>query len=173
MSVELQAYTSAGLLRASLPTDERLADLIGTLDSLHAESGVLMPLDGSPPARHGALDFDADDLIVVVAPEDISAPVHAAWNPVVLTASPYIIEAELPMMPGFDPGRALARPSGPFVLVGRVKVGLSDDPSGGRQEHDFCWVNRYAVERVAAQIELVFFFPGAQEDIDRRQEAAG
>jgi hypothetical protein len=123
----------------------------------------MSPLDGGTPERHGPAAYDIDDLLLVVAPEGVSAPVHAAWNPVVLTSPPYRIDAELPTLPGFDPGRALARPSGPFVLVGRVRVGLVDDPDGGHQEHAFAWINRYTVEQVEADIELFFFFPGAEE----------
>jgi hypothetical protein len=163
MSERLQAYTAAGLLQATLTENARLVELLGTQPSLQVMSGVMSPLDGGTPERHGPAAYDVDDLLLVVAPEDISAPVHAAWNPVVLTSSPYRIEAELPTLPGFDPGRALARPSGPFVLVGRVRVGLADVPDGGADEHAFAWVNRYAVEQVEAGIELFFFFPGAEE----------
>jgi hypothetical protein len=165
MSDRFQAYTAAGLLQATLYEDARLADLIGHQSSLAVMAGVIAPLDGGTPERHGPASYDVDDLLLVVAPEDISAPVHAAWNPVVLISQPYRIVAELPTLPGFDPGRALARPSGPFVLVGRVQVGLAAAPEGGAQEHAFAWVNRYAVEKVEAAIELFFFFPGAEETL--------
>lgn len=163
MSDRLKAYTAAGLLQATLHDEARLVELLGSRPSLQVVSGVMSPLDGGTPERHGPAGYDVDDLLVVVAPDDVSAPVHAAWNPVVLTSPPYRIEAELPTLPGFDPARALARPSGPFVLLGRVRVGLADVAEGGTDEHAFAWVNRYAVEQVEAGIELFFFFPGAEE----------
>jgi hypothetical protein len=74
---------------------------------------------------------------------------------------PYAVEAELPTLPGFDPGRSLIRPSGEFTLLGRVRVMLSGAEDGPADEHDFAWVNRYAVEEVRADIELGQYFPGA------------
>ncbi len=46
-------------------------------------------------------------------------PVHPAWHDVILRAGPYLITGQMPTMPGFDPARALARPTGTFVLLGR------------------------------------------------------
>jgi hypothetical protein len=65
-------------------------------------------------------------------------------------------------LPGFDPARAIARPSGSFVLLGRLTVELREQgPSERADEHDFAYVNRYAVDAVESDISLAFFFPGA------------
>ena len=68
-------------------------------------------------------------------------------------------------MPGFDPARALARPTGEFVLLDHVRLALATAPDGGSIEHPLAWVNRYVVERVESDLELGFFFPGAESHI--------
>lgn len=115
---------------------------------------------GSPEARAGA-QIPADDLLVVCS-ENEDLPIHATWHAVELDAGPYRIEGELPTLPGFDPGRALARPGGPFVLLRDVRVGLLGNTDAGRVARRHALVNRYAVDRVAADIDLGFYFPGAR-----------
>ena len=68
-------------------------------------------------------------------------------------------------MPGFDPARALARPTGSFVLLDKVVLSLAELPGSGTIEHGLAWVNRYVVERVESDLELGFFFPGAESHI--------
>ena len=71
----------------------------------------------------------------------------------------------MPTLPGFDPGRALTRPTGEFVLLKDVRIaprGTTDPPtSGGAPVGAFALVNRYSVESVACDLMLGFFFPGA------------
>ena len=95
------------------------------------------------------------------APRTRICPIHASWHPVELDVGPYRLTGELPTLPGFDPGRALSRPGGPFVLLRDVRLDLVGHPEGGSVERRHAFVNRYAVERVAADIELGFYFPGA------------
>ena len=165
MASEFEAYTPAGVLRARLPTDERLADLLETMDSLALERAVLQPLDADPAESQARAVIEVDDLLIVVAPPDTSTPIHAAWHELILDAGPYHLVAELPTLPGFDPGRSLTRPGGPFVLLGRVAISLVGSPASGEVEHPFAWINRYAVEAYEADIELGAFFPGARETI--------
>jgi hypothetical protein len=80
---------------------------------------------------------------------------------VLLDAGPYLLEGELATMPGFDPGRSLARPSGEFVLLRDVRLSIRDRPEAGVSLGDHALVNRYAVERIRADLMLGFFFPGA------------
>ena len=103
-----------------------------------------------------------DDLFVVVAPPDTPIPVHPAWHDVILVCGPYLVTGRMPTMPGFDPARALARPTGTFVLLDHVTLSLAAVPDGGSIEHALAWVNRYVVERVESDLELGFFFPGAR-----------
>jgi hypothetical protein len=96
-----------------------------------------------------------------VAPASTPAPIHASWHDLVLTIGPYLVEARLPTLPGFDPGRALVRPTGTFVLLGSARISLVASPSAGAAGHPLVWVNRYTVERAEADLELSVFFPGA------------
>ena len=73
--------------------------------------------------------------------------------------------SELPTLPGFDPGRALARPSGRFVLLREVTIRLRDDPERVIAIHGRLLVNRYDVEAVSAELMLGFYFPGAHLEV--------
>ena len=90
-----------------------------------------------------------------------NAMTDLAWHDLILTAGPWHIEGAMPTMPGFDPGRALARPQGTFVLLRDVHIGLAGAP-GAEDVVLYGWVNRYVVDRVEADIDLGFFFPGAE-----------
>ncbi len=104
-----------------------------------------------------------DDILVAVADDDPTLPVHAVWHHVHLDAGPYVVEGELATMPGFDPGRALTRPSGEFVLLRDVRLSRPGRPDVRRRRSgDHALVNRYAVERIRADLMLGFFFPGAE-----------
>ena len=67
-------------------------------------------------------------------------------------------------MPGFDPGRALTRPSGEFLLLRDVRLSVRARPEAGVALGDHALINRYAVERIRADLMLGFFFPGAAVD---------
>ena len=75
-----------------------------------------------------------DDIIVAVPDADPSIPVHAVWHPIHLEAGPYLVDGEIPTMPGFDPGRALTRPAGSFVLLRDVSL-RRDGPSASGVSH--------------------------------------
>ena len=68
-------------------------------------------------------------------------------------------------MPGFDPGRALARPTGEFVAPPRCADQLIDREDAGEASSPQLLVNRYTVDRIAADLMLGFFFPGAKMTI--------
>jgi hypothetical protein len=107
------------------------------------------------------VDVNVDEVLFAVADDAPDAPVHAAWHHVVLESGPYTIEGDLATLPGFDPGRSLARPSGEFVLLRDVRLSLRDRPDAGVSVGDHALVNRYAVEQIKADLMLGFFFPGA------------
>jgi len=160
MAIDLEAYTAEGILRGGVVADGRLGDLIETLASLGVTRAVVIPFDGAE-RRSERIDVGTDDLLIVVAPSTTPAPVHASWHELALTVGPYLVEAELPTLPGFDPGRALVRPTGTFVLLGSARISLAAAPSAGTAGHPLIWVNRYTVERAEADLELSVFFPGA------------
>ena len=61
-------------------------------------------------------------------------PVHAQWHTIELDAGPYRVIGEMPTMPGFDPGRALARPTGEFVFLRDARIRLIDRDDAGEAE---------------------------------------
>ncbi len=162
MSIALEAYTAEGLLTGAVAGTGRLSDLLATETAASVENAVIRPFEGLPRRVAGSLTVELDDLMVVVVSPETVTPVHAVWHPVSLDLGPYRVRGALPSLPGFDPARALARPSGPFVLLGRVTVELRrGSPAGPAYEHAFALVNRYAVDAVESDISLAFFFPGA------------
>lgn len=178
MAIRFEAYTSDGVRRGVVAVDARLGDHLEAAGDLLILGGHLAPLDGSPPIPDpdpGAT-VPVDDLLVVVAPPGTAIPIHPAWHDVVVTAGPYLVSGQMPTMPGFDPGRALARPTGTFVLLAHVRLALASDPDGGSIDIPLAWVNRYVVEHVESDLELGFFYPGARSVVTRgfhAGEAAG
>ncbi len=167
MPIRFEAYTSEGVRRGIATGHSRLGDLLELDPHIEVTEGHLAPLDGSPatPDPPGGVNLATDDLFVVVAPADTPVIVHPAWHDVLLLCGPYVVSGRMPTMPGFDPARALARPTGSFVLLDKVTLSLASRPDGGRIEHGLAWVNRYVVERVESDLELGFFFPGAESKI--------
>jgi hypothetical protein len=162
MGTPFQAYTNEGILRGELPEAARLGEILETEPEIALHHVQWQPHRAKRAEQRPDSAVSTDDLLLVVAPPETVTPVHSAWNPVTLVMPPYFVEAELPTLPGFDPGRALARPSGQFVLMGHIRVALSSDDAA-RDEHAYAWVNRYAVEGIDSELELPFFFPGARQ----------
>ena len=97
--------------------------------------------------------------------ETASTTVHASWHGIRLEVGPYLVEGEIATLPGFDPGRALTRPSGEFVQLRDVRIGRRSGPGASAEPVPIghgALVNRYGVESVACDLMLGFFFPGAQ-----------
>ena len=167
MPIRFEAYTTDGVRRGIATGDARLGDIIELTREIEVTEGHLAPLDGSVPVADPprGVTLSTDDLYVVVAPPDTPTLTHPAWHDVILVCGPYLLTGRMPTMPGFDPARALARPTGSFVLLDHVKLSLVAEPDGGSIEHELAWVNRYVVERVESDLELGFFFPGAESII--------
>jgi hypothetical protein len=165
--IRFEAYTSEGVRRGIATGHSRLGDLLELQREIEVTQGHLAPLDGSAASADppGGVSVATDDLFVVVAPVDTPVIVHPAWHEVTLLCGPYLVSGRMPTMPGFDPARALARPTGSFVLLDKVVLSLAERPGSGTIEHGLAWVNRYVVERVESDLELGFFFPGAESHI--------
>ena len=166
MPIRFEAYTSDGVRRGIAIGDARLGDLIELERELRVTSGHLAPLDGSPPISDppGGITLATDDLFVVVAPP---RPRHrpsglARRDPAVRAVPgqrPDAHHAGLRSGPGAGPSDRLVRPPRPRP------AGPAAAPDGGSIEHPLAWVNRYVVERVESDLELGFFFPGAESHI--------
>lgn len=159
MPIQVDAYTVGGKATGTLARPGHLRENLEQSGELALENVRWLPLGASDgqPARD--LTIAIDDVLVAVTDDESAIPVHASWHALRIEVGPYVIEGELPTLPGYDPGRALARPNGEFVLLRDPRLGRlgGDVVPIGRQ----ALVNRYGVERVEADIVLGFFFPGA------------
>lgn len=126
---------------------------------LYTPDAVVTGLSG--PGHRG--DFVAvDDIIVAVGEVDLRRVVHANWHDVILEAGPCQVAVTLPVLPGFDPGRALTRPGGTFIQFRNARLAIIGHPEAGELERAFVVVNRYAVDHVASDLMLGCFFPAAR-----------
>ncbi len=161
MAIRVEAYTAAGIATGIVARHGRLREHLDAETELEIEASRWLPLDGSGESDAERLSLSVDDLLLVVADEPDGIPVHAQWHTIELDAGPYHVHGELPTMPGFDPGRALTRPTGEFVLLRDARIELNDREGAGEASSAQVLVNRYTVDRIAADLMLGFFFPGA------------
>jgi hypothetical protein len=160
--IKVVAYLQQGVMSGVIDSPEHLRDLLESSDRLTLTESKWAPFDGGLPTTSSAATIVIEDVAVAAGDEDLPGPVHAAFHPIRLEAGPYLIRGEMATLPGFDPGRALTRPTGTFVLLSDVKVSLLADANAGTASHDRALVNRYSVDRVDADLMLGFFFPGAK-----------
>jgi hypothetical protein len=163
VAIPIEAYTGEGVLTGVIDAIGRVRDALENAETLRLAPVHGLAFDGRTFDSPGE-NVPVDALLLVV-PDDVDVPVHAAWHHVELTVGPYRLDGELPTMPGFDPGRALARPTGTFVLLREVTVCLLDEPERVLATHSRLLINRYDVETVAATLALGFFFPGAHQEL--------
>lgn len=164
MAIHVDAYTNRGMARGILGRPGVLREALEDGGSLPLDRAAWLGFDGSAGSAPGSLAIPRDDVLVAVSDDDSGSPVHAAWHHIELESGPYAIEGDLATLPGFDPGRALTRPSGQFLLLRDVHVSVRDLPEAGVGVGDHALVNRYAVDRIRADLMLGFFFPGAMVD---------
>jgi hypothetical protein len=165
MPIRVEAYTAGGILTGLLARAGPIREALEGATAVTVEESRWLPLDGSGERPSGEVEIAVDDLILVVPESAGHAPVHAQWHGIELDAGPYRVNGEMPTMPGFDPGRALARPTGEFVLLRDARIHLLDREDGGEASATELLVNRYSVDRVVADLMLGFFFPGAAMEV--------
>ncbi|OGO58509.1 MAG: hypothetical protein A2Z32_03515 [Chloroflexi bacterium RBG_16_69_14] len=141
-----------------------LRDALEENGSLSLDRAAWQAIDEATARAAGSMTIPSDDVLIAVADDDPGIPVHAAWHHIHLESGPYTVEGELATMPGFDPGRALTRPSGEFLLLRDIRLSVRSRPEAGVAMGDHALINRYAVERIRADLMLGFFFPGAVVD---------
>jgi hypothetical protein len=171
MPVPVEAYTEGGIVRGTFTRPGHLRDALEQSAQVEIED-ALYAEPGTPARQAGRVTLDRDDVLLASEPLDAIGPVHALWHPLHLVVGPYLVDGEMPTMPGFDPAKALARPTGEFVLLRDARVGLIADPETELANYDSLLVNRYAVERVEADLMLGFFFPGAAVAVDESLSGA-
>jgi hypothetical protein len=171
MAVRVEVYTNGGMASGVLVRPGSLRDALTTDPELRLELVAWQAIDETIVHPAGSMTFATDDILLAVADEPPGGPLHVAWHQVQLEAGPYEVEGDLATMPGFDPGRSLARPSGEWVLLREVRLSVRGHPEAGVSIGDHALVNRYGVERIQADLMLGFFFPGAA--IDPLRSTAG
>ena len=161
MPIRVEIYGATGVTIGVVARAGRLREILESDPEVLVERAAWHPLDGSPARPSGALAVAEDDILIAVGDALEDGPVHAQWHDISLDVGPYRVTGQMPTMPGFDPGRALARPTGEFVLLRDVRIALLGDADGPAVAQPAALVNRYVVDRVAADLMLGFFFPGA------------
>ncbi len=159
--MRVDAYTAGGIASGLVVRAAHVRDALEGEPALILEHVSWQSIDAPAARPAGEVAIPIDDVLLVVADDDPPLPVHHAWHAVRLELGPYEVEGDLPTLPGFDPGRALTRPSGEFVMLRDARVRRRDDPAAEPVVRVYALVNRYTVERVEADIMLGFFFPGA------------
>jgi hypothetical protein len=166
MPIQVDAYISAGVASGLLARPGHLREVLEQTGQLPLERVRWQPLDAPSSGPTVDLAIPSDDVLIAVADEDPAMPVHATWHAIRLEIGPYVVEGEMPTLPGFDPGRALTRPTGEFVLLRDVRLGRRDVDGELLPIGQHALINRYDVEQVQADLMLGFFFPGAALAVD-------
>lgn len=164
MPIKVDAYMAEGIARGVLARAGSLREVLEHEAALRLERVQWQPLDGKPGASTGVA-IPIDDVLIATGDEQPTVPVHASWHGIRLEVGPYVVEGEMATLPGFDPGRALTRPTGEFVQLRDVRIGRRTGPSASADPVPIghhALVNRYGVESVACDLMLGFFFPGAE-----------
>jgi hypothetical protein len=161
MPLHVEIYAAGGIGIGVVARSGHLRDALDAGGSLVLERVVWHPLDDASPRDLGELIIPPDDVHLATAEDAEDFPVHAQWHDIQLEVGPYRVSGQMPTMPGFDPGRALARPTGEFVQLRDVSIGLVGEADGTGLFRAMALVNRYMVDRVEADLMLGFFFPGA------------
>lgn len=170
MPIRVEAYTTEGIATGVVARPGHLRDTLEAATELVIEQSRWLPLDGSGETAAPELKLLIDDILLVVADEPDGIPVHHQWHSIELDAGPYRVHGEMPTMPGFDPAQSLARPTGEFVLLRDARIVLLENDDAGEVSSPQILVNRYTVDRIAADLMLGFFFPGAAMTITGSQD---
>jgi hypothetical protein len=126
---------------------------------------ALAELEAGNAERSPTGSVGSDQIMIVALPRDPDAPqVHKVHYPVTLTVGPYTVSGDLTMFPGFDPARALTRPTSDFIDIHDASVRIATPGGEMEQPYDEIAVNRFAVERIVADIDMTFWFPGAEQE---------
>ena len=162
MPSRVEIYAAEGVAIAVVPQAGSLREIVEAGETVNLEGVTWHPLDGSPAQPAGNRSVAPDDIHIAASDAFEDGPVHATWHDVTVDCGPYRVTGQMPTMPGFDPGRALARPTGEFVLLRDVEIVLLGREGAGSVHQRSALVNRYVVDRVEADLMLGFFFPGAE-----------
>ena len=162
MPIRVEIYAAEGVAIAVVAQAGSLREIVEAGQVVQLSDVTWHPLDGGPAQPAGDRSVAPDDIHIAASDAFEDGPVHAQWHDVAVDLGPYRVTGQMPTMPGFDPGRALARPTGEFVLLRDVQITLVGREADGSVHQRSALVNRYVVDRVEADLMLGFFFPGAE-----------
>lgn len=170
MPVAVEAFLPNSYLAGEYPgTSMQLVEQLDAGSTLELRAVSLVHIAGlllGATDRLAAVTIAPDELQVVVAAADPEEPlIHHVYYPVVLSISAYAVSGELGLFPGFDPGRSLTRPATGFLPLRDARVRITTPSGELDQPYGRLFVNRYTVERVACEIDVTFWFPGAKQDL--------
>lgn len=158
--IPFSAYTIAGVVHGRAPGVGTVRDRLERQPVIEIREATFAPLERLDDARaHENVHLEPDEILIALDGDDAVHP-HAQWHAIRALVGPWLVDGDLATLPGFDPGRALTRPSGSFIQLRNVRISRAGD-GAPVAEHEAVLVHRYAVERVDADLELGFFFPGA------------
>jgi hypothetical protein len=169
MAVPLEAFLAATYLAGSF--EGSVAELRSLLDagSVVELSDVtvvaIADLAAGAAERSPVGSLAAGEVLLAALPLDPDAPlIHKVNYPVELALGPYTVAGMISMFPGFDPTRALTRPQSDFMDMHDAEVAIQTAGDDLVQPYDTLVVNRFAVERIRAEIDMTFWFPGAEQE---------
>ena len=172
MSIRVDVFVASGSASGVLARVGPLRDVLEAGGDLHLEHTMWCATGETIAHPAGEIAVPVDDVLVAIGDDDPAIPVHASWHAIRLEMGPYIVEGELPTLPGYDPGRALTRPNGEFLVLRDLRLGWLGGTVGVNPIGHVGLINRYAVECVTADLMLGFYFPGAELS-DARAVGAG
>ena len=158
---DIEIFTPTGVLAGVTAHAPLTRDGPDLLAPLVVTRGRWYPIDGSPAVHRGEDCVSPDDILIVASPAP-ELRFHAARFAVTLDAGPYRVTGEIATHPGFDPARAIHRPTNGFVALHAARIELPAHPGAAVAERAYVHVNRYAVDAVESVLMLGFFFPGAR-----------
>jgi len=161
LPIQVEIYAAEGVAIGVVARSGHLREALEAGGPLRIEDATWHSLLEEPARPAGEILLPPDDIHLATADEVDDIPVHAQWHDIAIEVGPYRVTGQMPTMPGFDPGRALARPTGEFVQLRDASIGLLSEASAGGLTRHMALVNRYVVDRVEADLMLGFFFPGA------------
>jgi len=162
MSIHIEIFMAEGVASGQVARARHLRAVLEVGGDLLLERATWRATGATGPGPVGPIAIAIDDILVAIGDDDPTIPVHASWHAIRLEMGPYVVEGELPTLPGYDPGRALTRPTGEFLLLRDVRLGWVGGDGASSLVGHTALVNRYCVERVSADLMLGFYFPGAE-----------
>ena len=168
MAVSVEAFLAEAYLAGTFAgTSAEVHKLLDAGSVIELRDVALVTLDhlaDGAAERAPVGTVATDEILFAAIPPDPDAPlIHHVYYTVKLSLGPYEILGEMAMFPGFDPGRALTRPASDFIDLMNAEVTIAT-PSGALEHaFDLLSVNRFAVEKVDCEVDVTFWFPGAEQ----------